>query len=541
MSGGVGLVVVPRHADLRPRPAASAAARPRAAHLGPDRGAAAWTGSRTCRSSAPSPPRSTISSACTRDAFIDATTPRGARRGRRLGRVRVRSGRQPDLRGHARGGRARLRRLDRRRSGGLARRGGARVQRVGRAAPRDAGARERVLRVRRSRRRDRVAAGRRRRARRLRRRRRPPRRRVRRRSSGTTRGCSPISLHEYEPPFFFPGTGACRSAAGRTRRGARSTCRCPAAPVTARGSTRSETIVPRAVAEFASRRARDPARLRHASHRSAGASCGSRPRAYREAARGAARARARRGRRTVGRHRRRRLPLGARRAARVDAVRSPRWRGPPTDLPDELPADWVERARRRAPASRCPTTFSEPALAPHAADDEAATGRGGGRRHTVGLMARTKLVCTLGPASATPKMVQGLVRAGASVFRLNFSHGTPEEHARMVELVREAEEAIGQAARRAGRPAGSEGAARLGAPGPVHVSSPGQRFELRPDGDGDERGASTTYPGLANDLTVGDRVLLADGAVELTVDGDRRRRRQDRSASQGVWCEAARG
>ena len=50
-------------------------------------------------------------------------------------------------------------------------------------------------------------------------------------------------------------------------------------------------------------------------------------------------------------------------------------------------------------------------------------------------MARTKLVCTLGPASATPKMVQGLVRAGASVFRINFSHGEPKDHERMVALV----------------------------------------------------------------------------------------------------------
>ncbi|MGZ4133381.1 MAG: pyruvate kinase, partial [Actinomycetota bacterium] len=56
-------------------------------------------------------------------------------------------------------------------------------------------------------------------------------------------------------------------------------------------------------------------------------------------------------------------------------------------------------------------------------------------------MARTKLVCTLGPASATPKMLQGLVRAGTSVFRLNFSHGTAEDHARMVAIVREAEAA----------------------------------------------------------------------------------------------------
>jgi pyruvate kinase len=131
-------------------------------------------------------------------------------------------------------------------------------------------------------------------------------------------------------------------------------------------------------------------------------------------------------------------------------------------------------------------------------------------------MARTKLVCTLGPASASPSLVQGLVRAGTSVFRLNFSHGTPEEHARMVRLVREAEDATGKPL-----------AVLVDLPGPkVRLSTvgpdpftfrPGQRFELRPEGEADERGASTTYPGLSADLQEGDRVLLADGAVELTV------------------------
>ena len=131
-------------------------------------------------------------------------------------------------------------------------------------------------------------------------------------------------------------------------------------------------------------------------------------------------------------------------------------------------------------------------------------------------MAKTKLVCTLRPASATPKMVQGLVRAGASVFRLNFSHGTPDDHARMFQLVREAEGA-------SGRPL----AVLVDLPGPkVRLGTlesdpftfkPGQRFELRPSGEGDSRGASTTYPGLADDLAPKDRVLLADGAVELTV------------------------
>ena len=131
-------------------------------------------------------------------------------------------------------------------------------------------------------------------------------------------------------------------------------------------------------------------------------------------------------------------------------------------------------------------------------------------------MARTKLICTLGPASAKPKLVQGLVHAGTSVFRLNFSHGTPEDHARMVELVREAEDAIG-----------SPLAILVDLPGPKvrlgrldpdpFTLKPGQRFQLRPDGSGDAGGAATTYPGLASDLQPGDRVTLADGAVELAV------------------------
>ncbi len=133
-------------------------------------------------------------------------------------------------------------------------------------------------------------------------------------------------------------------------------------------------------------------------------------------------------------------------------------------------------------------------------------------------MARTKLVCTLGPASATPKMVQGLVRAGASVFRLNFSHGNPEAHARMVDLVRETEDVTGQPLAVLVDLPGPK--VRLGRMSPDPFTfKPGQRFELRPGGNGDERGAATTYPGLGDDLQQGDRVLLADGAVELNVTG----------------------
>ena len=55
------------------------------------------------------------------------------------------------------------------------------------------------------------------------------------------------------------------------------------------------------------------------------------------------------------------------------------------------------------------------------------------------MTARTKLVCTLGPATNTPAFVRGLVAAGTSIFRINFSHGSPDDHARAVSLVRGAE------------------------------------------------------------------------------------------------------
>ncbi|HWC71017.1 MAG TPA: pyruvate kinase [Actinomycetota bacterium] len=134
----------------------------------------------------------------------------------------------------------------------------------------------------------------------------------------------------------------------------------------------------------------------------------------------------------------------------------------------------------------------------------------------LGPATRTKLVCTLGPATNTPAFVRGLAAAGTSIFRVNFSHGTPEDHARAVRLVREAERdrALAVLADLPGPKV------RLGTldPDPFRLTQ-GNGFDLRPGGPGDERGASTTHPGLADDLRVGDRVLLADGAVELVVSG----------------------
>ena len=132
------------------------------------------------------------------------------------------------------------------------------------------------------------------------------------------------------------------------------------------------------------------------------------------------------------------------------------------------------------------------------------------------MTTRTKLVCTLGPATNTPKFIRGLVTAGATIFRINFSHGTPADHARAVELVRATEAKLDRALAVMADLPGPK--VRLGVVRPDALKfTPGQAFALRPDGEGDRDGASTTYPGLAGDLRVGDRILLADGAVELTV------------------------
>ena len=95
------------------------------------------------------------------------------------------------------------------------------------------------------------------------------------------------------------------------------------------------------------------------------------------------------------------------------------------------------------------------------------------------MSARTKLVCTLGPASATPTMIRGLVRAGATVFRINCSHGTEEEHARAVALVREVETDVGRSLSILADLPGPK--VRLGELDPDPLTfRPGQRFELRP-------------------------------------------------------------
>jgi pyruvate kinase len=128
---------------------------------------------------------------------------------------------------------------------------------------------------------------------------------------------------------------------------------------------------------------------------------------------------------------------------------------------------------------------------------------------------RAKIVCTVGPATATPELMRAMVSAGMDVARLNFSHGDHADHRRMYDLVRRASDEAGRAV---GVLADLQGPKiRLG-------RFEGGRAEWR-TGDrvtittehilGTARRVSTTYELLAGDVRPGDRLLVDDGNVAL--------------------------
>ena len=133
-------------------------------------------------------------------------------------------------------------------------------------------------------------------------------------------------------------------------------------------------------------------------------------------------------------------------------------------------------------------------------------------------MRRAKIVCTLGPASSTPERIGELIEAGMDVVRLNFSHGSHEDHARLLHTVRSEAERRERAI-----------AVLLDLQGPkIRVGRfekgqielhPGAEFTITTDPAviGDERRVSTTYSGLCGDVRPGDQILLDDGYLSLAV------------------------
>ncbi len=130
-------------------------------------------------------------------------------------------------------------------------------------------------------------------------------------------------------------------------------------------------------------------------------------------------------------------------------------------------------------------------------------------------MPNTKIVATLGPASESPEAVRNLMRVGVDVFRLNASHGTREELDQKIRTVRGVSSDMGI---HAGILLDLQGPKiRLGTfvEGRCTLKT-GAYFTITTEPlPGTEEIASTTYADFATDVTVGDRILLNDGAVEL--------------------------
>jgi pyruvate kinase len=131
---------------------------------------------------------------------------------------------------------------------------------------------------------------------------------------------------------------------------------------------------------------------------------------------------------------------------------------------------------------------------------------------------RAKIICTLGPATSSPEKIRALVDAGMDVARLNFSHGTREEHAEVYRYVREASDASHHAVAVLVDLQGPK--IRLGEfeDGGVTLA-PGDRFTITTEPvEGTRELASTTYSFLAKDVSPGSRLLIDDGRVALRVD-----------------------
>jgi pyruvate kinase len=131
---------------------------------------------------------------------------------------------------------------------------------------------------------------------------------------------------------------------------------------------------------------------------------------------------------------------------------------------------------------------------------------------------KTKIVCTIGPSSSDPGVLERMVRAGMSVARLNFAHGDRESHSKTIECIRDA----GKKAQRpisilADLPGPKIRVGEL-SPDPVPLTA-GEKIELTVERIvGDAGRVSVNYPQLATAVAPGDAIFLNDGFIRLKVE-----------------------
>jgi pyruvate kinase len=136
-------------------------------------------------------------------------------------------------------------------------------------------------------------------------------------------------------------------------------------------------------------------------------------------------------------------------------------------------------------------------------------------------MRRTKIVATLGPATSTPESIEAIVKAGVNVVRLNFSHGSPEEHKARAKMVRMAAKKFNRSVGILGDLQGPKIRTERFTNGKIELKA-GDKFILDAGlaaDAGDQHQVGITYKDLPNDVNVSDELWLDDGRLVLRVTG----------------------
>ncbi len=129
---------------------------------------------------------------------------------------------------------------------------------------------------------------------------------------------------------------------------------------------------------------------------------------------------------------------------------------------------------------------------------------------------RTKIVCTIGPATSGPGQIRALILAGMDVVRLNFSHGDHDSHRQAIRRIRQVSGELGKEVGILQDLGGPK--IRLGKlPVRERELEVGETINLGPD-EKDPETIPVNYPYIVEDVSLGERILLADGTVELKVE-----------------------
>ena len=130
-------------------------------------------------------------------------------------------------------------------------------------------------------------------------------------------------------------------------------------------------------------------------------------------------------------------------------------------------------------------------------------------------MRKTKIICTIGPASESEEVLAKLCKAGMNVARLNFSHGSHEEHLKKMNTIKKVREALGLPIAIMLDTKGPEFRIKTFAEGKITLKD-GDPFTFTArDVKGSQTEVSISYPGLVNDLEPGDTILLNNGLLSF--------------------------